>query len=107
MPYSIVEQEANQERGGLNGCRLMTDLLRINGSNGLMINRLTGVFMASVTMPQVLKMASVEMTINLQVLKMASVTPKINDLAKVPSALYTPHLHNHYLSFLINQSLQE
>jgi hypothetical protein len=55
--------------------------------------------MSSVTMPQVLKTASVEISINLQVLKMASVTSKINDLAKVPSGKYTPHLHNHPLPF--------
>lgn len=75
----------------------MTTHQQTLGRNGLIINRLTGVYMASVTMPQVLNMASVNLGFISEVLKMASVIVKINNLSKTTSAIYTPHLHNHYL----------
>jgi len=56
----------------------------------------TGVYMASATMPEMLKMASVKLGFISEVLKTASVQAKINDLEKTTSAIYTPHLHNHY-----------
>ena len=39
---SAVEQEAEQEAGGLNGYRLMIDHQLIHGKKRTMINRLTG-----------------------------------------------------------------
>ena len=67
-----------------------------------MINRLTGVYMPPLTMPQVLKMLPVESAVSLQVLNMASVDIKNNNLAKTTDAIYQPHLHNHY-PLLINE----
>ena len=67
-----------------------------------MINRLTGVYMPPLTMPQVLKMLPVESAVSLQVLNMASVDIKNNNLAKTTNAIYPPHLHNHY-PLLINE----
>ena len=67
-----------------------------------MNNRVTGVYMAPVAMPEVLKMASVNHDFVSGVLKMASVNIKNNNLAKTTDAIYPPHLHNHY-PLLINE----
>ena len=62
----------------------------------------TGVYRASVTIPEMLNMSSVKVGFSSEVLKIASVNIKNNNLAKTTDAIYPPHLHNHYL-LLINE----
>ena len=60
-----------------------------------MINKSTGGYMLPLSMPQVANMLPVNYCKLSEVANMLPVMVIINNLAKVISGRYTPHLHNH------------